>query len=97
MTKRALVLGYAAAAYLIFLAVLGYSAGFFIDAVVPKGIDQGPRQQASTFFPTAATARQTNRPRSMPRAARVATFSPELLPAAALRPPQERSYKSTSS
>src|SRR5215472_9438201 len=34
---------YAAAVYLLFLAVLGYAAGFFADAGVPKGIDQGPR------------------------------------------------------
>jgi methanethiol S-methyltransferase len=34
---------YAAAAYLLFLAVLGYAVGFFAGAGVPKGIDQGPR------------------------------------------------------
>lgn len=39
----ALVLGYAVAVYLIFVAVLAYSAGFFIGAVVPKGIDSGSR------------------------------------------------------
>src|SRR5215472_264496 len=33
---------YAAAVYLLFLAVLGYAAGFFADVGVPKGIDQGP-------------------------------------------------------
>jgi methanethiol S-methyltransferase len=38
-----LILGYAAAAYLLFLAVLVYAIGFFADAGVPKGIDQGPR------------------------------------------------------
>src|SRR5215469_14564320 len=38
-----LILGYAAAAYLVFLAVLVYAIGFFADAGVPKGIDQGPR------------------------------------------------------
>jgi methanethiol S-methyltransferase len=34
---------YAAAVYLFFLAVLGYAAGFFAGFGVPKGIDQGPR------------------------------------------------------
>ena len=34
---------HAAAVYLVFLAVLGYAAGFFAGAGVPKGIDQGPR------------------------------------------------------
>ena len=38
-----LILGYAAAAYLVFLAVLVYAIGFFAGAGVPKGIDQGPR------------------------------------------------------
>jgi len=38
-----LILGYAAASYLLFLAVLGYAIGFFAGAGVPKGIDQGPR------------------------------------------------------
>ena len=38
-----LILGYAAAVYLLFLAVLGYAIGFFVGAGVPKGIDQGPR------------------------------------------------------
>ena len=38
-----LVVVYAAAGYLLFLAVLGYAVGFFADVVVPKGIDQGPR------------------------------------------------------
>jgi methanethiol S-methyltransferase len=37
-----LILGYAAGAYLLFLAVLGYAIGFFAGAGVPKGIDQGP-------------------------------------------------------
>jgi protein-S-isoprenylcysteine O-methyltransferase Ste14 len=37
-----LILGYAAAAYLLFLAVLVYAIGFFADAGVPRGIDQGP-------------------------------------------------------
>ncbi len=38
----ALITGaYAATAYLLFLAVLGYSAGFFIGFGVPKGIDDG--------------------------------------------------------
>jgi methanethiol S-methyltransferase len=38
-----LILGYAAAVYLLFLAVLGYAIGFFAGAGVPKSIDQGPR------------------------------------------------------
>src|ERR1700722_18449750 len=43
-TAGALItVGYAAAVYLIFLAVLGYAIGFFIGAGVPKGIDQGSR------------------------------------------------------
>ena len=37
------ILVYAAAVYLFFLAVLGYAAGFFAGSGVPKGIDQGPR------------------------------------------------------
>jgi methanethiol S-methyltransferase len=37
------ILAYAAAVYLLFLAVLGYAVGFFAGAGVPKGIDQGPR------------------------------------------------------
>jgi methanethiol S-methyltransferase len=36
-----IILGYAAAVYLLFLAVLAYSIGFFIGFGVPKGIDQG--------------------------------------------------------
>ena len=38
-----LILGYAAVAYLLFLAVLVYAIGFFAGVGVPKGIDQGPR------------------------------------------------------
>jgi len=38
-----IILVYAAAVYLFFLAVLGYAAGFFAGVGVPKGIDQGPR------------------------------------------------------
>jgi protein-S-isoprenylcysteine O-methyltransferase Ste14 len=37
------ILVYAAAVYLFFLAVLCYAAGFFAGFGVPKGIDQGPR------------------------------------------------------
>lgn len=40
------IMGYAVTAYLIFLAVLGYAAGFFAGFGVPKGIDQGPRLTA---------------------------------------------------
>jgi protein-S-isoprenylcysteine O-methyltransferase Ste14 len=42
-TSALLILGYAVAAYAGFLAVTGYAIGFFADAGVPKGIDQGPR------------------------------------------------------
>jgi methanethiol S-methyltransferase len=38
-----IILVYAVAVYLLFLAVLGYAAGFFAGFGVPKGIDQGPR------------------------------------------------------
>jgi protein-S-isoprenylcysteine O-methyltransferase Ste14 len=38
-----IILLYAAAVYLLFLAVLGYAVGFFAGFGVPKGIDQGPR------------------------------------------------------
>jgi protein-S-isoprenylcysteine O-methyltransferase Ste14 len=38
-----IVLVYAVAVYLLFLAALGYAAGFFAGFGVPKGIDQGPR------------------------------------------------------
>jgi methanethiol S-methyltransferase len=41
--SASLILGYAVAAYLLFLAVLVYATGFFAGAGVPKGIDQGPR------------------------------------------------------
>ena len=37
------ILAYAAAVYLFFLALLGYAAGFFAGFGVSKGIDQGPR------------------------------------------------------
>jgi protein-S-isoprenylcysteine O-methyltransferase Ste14 len=42
-TSALIILAYAAAVYLFFLAVLGYAAGFFAGSGVPKGIDQGPR------------------------------------------------------
>ena len=42
-----LILGYAVAVYLFFLAVLGYAAGFFADVGVPWGIDQGPRSSVA--------------------------------------------------
>ena len=41
-----IILAYAVAVYLFFLAVLGYAAGFFADFGVPKGIDQGPHDAA---------------------------------------------------
>jgi hypothetical protein len=45
-----IIVVYTAAVYLLFLAVLGYAAGFFAGFGVPKGIDQGPR----AAMPTAA-------------------------------------------
>ena len=42
------VVVYAAAVYLFFLAVLGYTVGFFAGFGVPKGIDQGPRATVPT-------------------------------------------------
>jgi protein-S-isoprenylcysteine O-methyltransferase Ste14 len=42
-TSALIILVYAAAVYLFFLAVLGYAAGFFAGFGVPKGIDQGTR------------------------------------------------------
>jgi protein-S-isoprenylcysteine O-methyltransferase Ste14 len=41
-----IILVYAAAVYLLFLAALGYAVGFFAGAGVPKGIDQGPHAGA---------------------------------------------------
>jgi methanethiol S-methyltransferase len=38
-----IILVYAAGAYLLMLAVLGYAIGFFAGFAVPKGIDQGSR------------------------------------------------------
>jgi len=38
-----IILVYAAAAYLFFIAVLGYAVGFYAGRGVPRGIDQGPR------------------------------------------------------
>jgi len=38
-----IILAYAAAVYLFFLAVLGYAAAFFAGRGVPRSIDQGPR------------------------------------------------------
>jgi hypothetical protein len=38
-----IILAYAVAVYLFFLAVLGYAAGFFSGLGVPKGIGQEPR------------------------------------------------------
>jgi methanethiol S-methyltransferase len=42
-TSAPLILGYAVAVYALFVVVTGYAIGFFGDAGVPKGIDQGPR------------------------------------------------------
>jgi protein-S-isoprenylcysteine O-methyltransferase Ste14 len=46
------VVGYAIAVYAVFLAVLVYGVGFFADAVVPAGIDQGSKPG----WPTAVAA-----------------------------------------
>ena len=43
-----IILVYAAAVYLLLLAVLGYAVGFFAGFAVPKGIDQGPRSDLIT-------------------------------------------------
>ena len=43
-----IILVYAAAVYLLLLAVLGYAVGFFAGFAVPKGIDQGPRADLIT-------------------------------------------------
>ena len=43
MARRILVFGYGLVAYAAFLAAGGYTAGFLSNAVVPKGIDDGPR------------------------------------------------------
>jgi protein-S-isoprenylcysteine O-methyltransferase Ste14 len=42
-TPALIILVYAVAVYLFFLAVLGYAVGFFAGLGVPKGIDQGSR------------------------------------------------------
>jgi methanethiol S-methyltransferase len=42
-TAALLILGYAVAVYAVFVVVTGYAIGFFADAGVPKGIDEGPR------------------------------------------------------
>jgi methanethiol S-methyltransferase len=42
-TQALIILVYAAAVYLVFLAVFGYAVGFFAGFGVPKGIDQGTR------------------------------------------------------
>ena len=42
-TSALIIVVYAAAVYLFFLAVLGYAAGFFAGFGVPEGIDQGTR------------------------------------------------------
>ena len=41
--SRLTILLYAAAAYLVFLGVLGYAVGFFAGLGVPDAIDRGPR------------------------------------------------------
>src|SRR3974377_2028096 len=51
-TMPARILVYAAAVYLLFLAVLGYAVGFFASFGVPKGIDQGTHAAA---LPAAVT------------------------------------------
>jgi len=42
MIRRVLVLGYGVVAYLGFVAVFAYTVGFLANAVVPKGVDDGP-------------------------------------------------------
>jgi methanethiol S-methyltransferase len=42
MVRRILVVGYGLIAYLLFLAVFAYTIGFLANAVVPRGIDDGP-------------------------------------------------------
>jgi protein-S-isoprenylcysteine O-methyltransferase Ste14 len=42
MTRRVLVLGYGAVAYLIFVATAVYTVGFLAGTGVPRGIDDGP-------------------------------------------------------
>ena len=43
-----IILVYAAAVYLLLLAVLGYAVGFFAGFAVPKGTGQGPRADLIT-------------------------------------------------
>jgi protein-S-isoprenylcysteine O-methyltransferase Ste14 len=43
VTRRILVFGYGLVAYASFVAAGAYTAGFLANAVVPKGIDDGPR------------------------------------------------------
>jgi hypothetical protein len=43
-----IILVYAAAVYLLLLAVFGYAVGFFAGFAVPKGIDQEPRTDLIT-------------------------------------------------
>ena len=43
-----IILVYAVAVYLLFLAVLGYAVGFFADFAVPKSTEQGPRADLIT-------------------------------------------------
>ncbi|MFA9429193.1 methanethiol S-methyltransferase [Egicoccus sp. AB-alg2] len=40
--RRLLLVGYGALAYLLFLGVFAYTVGFLANAVVPRGIDEGP-------------------------------------------------------
>jgi methanethiol S-methyltransferase len=42
MMRRILVFGYGLVAYTAFVAALGYTIGFLANAVVPKGVDDGP-------------------------------------------------------
>jgi protein-S-isoprenylcysteine O-methyltransferase Ste14 len=43
MARRVLAVGYGVVAYAAFVAAGAYTAGFLANAVVPKGIDGGPR------------------------------------------------------
>lgn len=48
MTRRFLVVGYGAVAYLLFLGVFAYTIGFLANAVVPSGIDEGDAGSLAT-------------------------------------------------
>jgi methanethiol S-methyltransferase len=47
MVRRILVAGYGLVAYAAFLAAIVYTVGFLANAVVPKGVDDGPESAAA--------------------------------------------------